>query len=239
MYGVTPQAYDRTITIFSPDGRLFQVEYAKEAVKRGATAIGVSCNEGVALIAYKSAHSNLIVSESLKKTFEIDDHISATASGLIADARKLIEIARNNAQRHKMTYNEPASPESIARGVCDIMQLYTQYGGIRPFGVSLLIAGIGPNGPELFEAEPSGAMTGYYADSVGNAKKEVDDYLETKYSSDMPLEEAIRISVSALKKFSETKILPSNMEITYAYTKDKKFKYLGEKEIIKILKPGK
>ena len=132
MYGVTPQAYDRTITVFSPDGRLFQVEYAKEAVKRGATAIGVSCNEGVALIAYKSAHSNLIVSESLRKVFEIDDHISATASGLIADARKLIEVARTNAQRHRITYNEAASPESIARGVCDVMQLYTQYGGIRP-----------------------------------------------------------------------------------------------------------
>jgi proteasome alpha subunit len=239
MYGVTPQAYDRTITVFSPDGRLFQVEYAKEAVKRGATAIGVSCNEGVALIAYKSAHSSLIVSDSLRKVFAIDDHISATASGLIADARKLIEVARSNAQRHKMTYNEPASPESIARGVCDVMQLYTQYGGIRPFGVSLLIAGIGPDGPELFEAEPSGAMTGYYADSVGNAKKEVDDYLEAKYSPDMPLDEAIRVAVSALKKFSETKVVPSNMEITYAYTKDKKFKLMEEKEIVRILKPGK
>ncbi|MCP4646470.1 MAG: archaeal proteasome endopeptidase complex subunit alpha [bacterium] len=239
MYGVTPQAYDRTITVFSPDGRLFQVEYAKEAVKRGATAIGVSCNEGVALIAYKSTHSNLVVSESLRKVFEIDDHISATASGLIADARKLIEVARGNAQRHRMTYNEPASPESIARGVCDVMQLYTQYGGIRPFGVSLLIAGIGPNGPELFEAEPSGAMTGYFADSVGNAKKEVDDYLEAKYSSEMPLDEAIGVAVSALKKFSEAKILPSNMEITYARTKDKKFRLMEEKEIAKTLKLGK
>jgi proteasome alpha subunit len=239
MYGVTPQAYDRTITVFSPDGRLFQVEYAKEAVKRGSTAIGVSCNEGVALIAYKSAHSSLIVSESLRKVFEIDDHISATASGLIADARKLIEVARSNAQRHRMTYNEPASPESIARGVCDVMQLYTQYGGIRPFGVSLLIAGIGPNGPELFEAEPSGAMTGYFADSVGNAKKEVDEYLEAKYSPEMPLAEAIGVAVSALKKFSEAKVVPGNMEITYAYTKDKKFRLMSEKEVVKILKPSK
>ncbi len=239
MYGVTPQAYDRTITVFSPDGRLFQVEYAKEAVKRGATAIGITSHEGVALIAYKSTHSGLIVSDSLRKIFEIDTHISATASGLIADARKLIEMARNNAQRHRMTYNEPASPESIARGVCDIMQLYTQYGGIRPFGVSLLIAGIGPDGPELFEAEPSGAMTGYYADSVGNAKKEVDEYLEAKYSPEMGLMESIGAAVDALKKFSETKILPGNMEITYAYNTDKKFRMMGEKELAKILKSAK
>ena len=239
MYGVTPQAYDRTITVFSPDGRLFQVEYAKEAVKRGATAIGVTSNEGVALIAYKSTHSGLIVSDSLRKIFEIDDHISATASGLIADARKLVELARSNAQRHKMTYNEPASPESIARGVCDVMQLYTQYGGIRPFGVSLLVAGIGPNGPELFEAEPSGAMTGYYADSVGNAKKEVDEYLETKYSPDRGLMETIGVSINALKKFSETKIQPENMEITYAYTKDKKFQLMDDKNLAKILKSEK
>ena len=239
MYGVTPQAYDRTITVFSPDGRLFQVEYAKEAVKRGATAIGVTSKEGVALIAYKSSHSGLIVSDSLRKVFEIDDHICATASGLIADARKLVEVARMNAQRHRMTYNEPASPETIARGVCDIMQLYTQYGGIRPFGVSLLIAGIGPNGPELFEAEPSGAMTGYYADSVGNAKKEVDEYLETKYGPEMELMDSIKVAIDSLKKFSETKIEPENMEITYAYTADKQFQLMEEKEIAKMLKGGK
>ncbi len=236
MYGVTPQAYDRTITVFSPDGRLFQVEYAKEAVKRGATAIGITSDEGVALIAYKSTHSGLVVSDSLRKIFAIDDHIAATASGLIADARKLVEVARSDAQRHKMTYSEPASPESIARGVCDVMQLYTQYGGIRPFGVSLLVAGIGPNGPELFEAEPSGAMTGYYADSVGNAKKEVDEYLENKYTPRMGLLESIGIAVDSLEKFSETKIQPKNMEITYAYTKDKKFQSMDEKALAKVLK---
>lgn len=239
MYGVTPQAYDRTITVFSPDGRLFQVEYAKEAVKRGATAIGVTSSEGVALIAYKSAHSKLIVSESLRKVFEVDSHISVTASGLIADARKLVELARTNAQRHRMTYNEPASPESIARGVCDVMQLYTQYGGIRPFGVSLLIAGIGPDGPELFEAEPSGAMTGYFADSVGNAKKEVDEYLESEFSKEMGLKESIKTAVDALKKFSETKLVPANLEVSYAYTKDKKFKLMEEKEVAALLKPEK
>ncbi len=236
MYGVTPQAYDRAITVFSPDGRLFQVEYAKEAVKRGSTAIGVSCREGVALIAYKSAHSSLIVSESLRKVFEVDEHIWVTASGLIADARKLVDVARMSAQRHRITYDEPASPESIARGVCDIMQLYTQYGGIRPFGVSLLIAGIGPSGPELFEAEPSGAMTGYYADSIGNSKKEVDDYLESKHKPEEELNIAIKRAAGALRKFSEAPITAANLEVARAYTAEKKFSVVGEKELAKILK---
>lgn len=236
MYGVTPQAYDRTITVFSPDGRLFQVEYAKEAVKRGATAIGVATKDGVALVAYKSAHSKLIVPDSLKKVFEIDDHISVTASGLIADARKLVEVARGNAQRHRLTYNEPASPESIARGVCDVMQLYTQYGGIRPFGVSLLIAGIGPNGPELFEAEPSGAMTGFYGDSIGNAKKEVDEFLEANLSAEMKLESAIAVAVDALKKYSETKVVPENLEIAYAYKSEPKFRTMTDKDVVRFIK---
>ncbi len=236
MYGVTPQAYDRAITVFSPDGRLFQVEYAKEAVKRGATAMGVATREGVALIAYRSTHSKLIVPDSLKKVFEIDDNICITASGLIADARKLVEVARGNAQRHRLTYNEPASPESIARGVCDIMQLYTQYGGIRPFGVSLLIAGIGPNGPELFEAEPSGAMTGYFGDSIGNSKKEVDEYLEANYTPEMKLDSAIGVAIEALKKYSEGKIGPENLEIAYAYKGDAKFTTMTDKEVLKFEK---
>jgi proteasome alpha subunit len=236
MYGVAPQAYDRTITVFSPDGRLFQVEYAKEAVKRGSTAVGVSCSEGVALIAYKSVHSSLIVSDSLKKVFEVDEHVWVTASGLIADARKLVDIARISAQRHWITYNEPSSPEAIAREVCDVMQLYTQYGGIRPFGVSLLIAGIGPNGPELFEAEPSGAMTGYYADSVGNMKKEVDDYLEAKHSPEEELDECIKKAVGALRKFSETPISAANLEVARAYTAEKRFRVVEERELAKIVK---
>ena len=236
MYGVTPQAYDRAITVFSPDGRLFQVEYAKEAVKRGATAIGVVSPEGAALVAYKAAHSQLIVPESLQKIFEIDEHISVTASGLIADARKLVEIARLQAQRHRMTYNEPAPVDTIVRSVCDVLQVYTQYGGIRPFGVSLLIAGMEDTGPELYEAEPSGAMTGYFADSIGNAKKEVDDILEARYDPKADLNSNIAVALDALKQTSEMKLLPENVEIRYI-TRDKpKFRGMPDKEIAKLLK---
>ncbi|MEK6982166.1 MAG: archaeal proteasome endopeptidase complex subunit alpha [Candidatus Micrarchaeota archaeon] len=235
MYGVSPQAYDRAITVFSPDGRLFQVEYAKEAVKRGATAIGLVAKDGVALVAFKSIHSKLVMPESLKKVFDVDTHIAFTASGLIADARRLVDGARVDAQRHRITYNEPASIESIAKGVCDLLQVYTQYGGIRPFGVSLLIAGVDDQ-PRLYEAEPSGAMTAYKADSIGAGKKEVDAILEKSYKDTMTLEEVVVLGVDALKKTQEEKISPENVEISIIDTKTKKFSCLTDKEVAKYLK---
>lgn len=235
MYGVSPQAYDRAITVFSPDGRLFQVEYAKEAVKRGATAIGIVAKDSVALIANKSNYSKLIVSESLKKVFDIDTHIAFTASGLIADARKLVDTGRIGAQKHRLVYNEPAPIESITRDICDLMQIYTQYGGIRPFGVSLLIAGYDDR-PRLYEAEPSGAMTGFMADSIGSGKKEVDEILEKEYKENIPLDDAIALALSALRKTIEGKLYPNNIEISWIDGKSKKFMNMSEKEIIKYLK---
>lgn len=235
MYGVSPQAYDRAITVFSPDGRLFQVEYAKEAVKRGATAIGIVGKDSVTLIAHKSTYSKLMVPDSLKKVFDIDNHIAFTASGLIADARKLVETGRMEAQKHRLTYNEPAPVEAVSRNICDLMQVYTQYGGIRPFGVSLLIAGYDDK-PRLYEAEPSGAMTGFKADAIGSGKKEVDEMLEKQYTEGMALDDVIALGVSALKKTSEEKILPDNVEISYIEGKARKFVTLGEKEITKYLK---
>lgn len=234
MYGVSPQAYDRAITVFSPDGRLFQVEYAKEAVKRGATAIGIVGKDSVALIAHKSTYNKLIVPDSLRKVFEIDSHIAFTASGLIADARKLVDTGRLEAQKHRLTYNEPAPVESIAREICDLMQIYTQYGGIRPFGVSLLIAGYDDR-PRLYEAEPSGAMTGFNADSVGSAKKEVDEILEKGYKEGMALDDTIALAVGALKKTSEEKLLPENVELSYVDSK-RKFTTMSGKEVAKYLK---
>ncbi len=235
MYGVSPQAYDRAITVFSPDGRLFQVEYAKEAVKRGATAIGIAAKDGVVLVAFKSIHSKLVMPESLKKIFDIDAHLAVTASGLIADARVLVDLARVISQRHRITYNEAPTVESISREICDVMQRLTQIGGYRPFGVSLLIAGVDDK-PRLYEAEPSGAMTAFKADSVGASKKEVDELLEKNYKETMSMEDAIKLCIEALKKTQEEKLLPENVEISYISNEDKKCVCLTEKEIGKYLK---
>lgn len=235
MYGVSPQAYDRAITVFSPDGRLFQVEYAKEAVKRGATAIGIAAKDGAVLVAFKSIHSKLVEPESLKKVFSVDSHIAVTASGLIADARRLVDVARLDSQRHRITYNEAPTVEHIARSVCDLMQIYTQYGGIRPFGVSLLIAGV-DNEPRLFEAEPSGAMTAYKADSIGANKKEVDEILEKRYKENMTTQDAIQLALDAIRGTQEEKLLAENVEISICDLKSKKCKSLHDREVGKHLK---
>jgi len=235
MYPPAQQAYDRAITVFSPDGRLFQVEYAKEAVKRGATAIGMVFEGGVLLVAYKNANSKLLVPESMKKVFEIDKHIAATASGLIADARRLVDLARTEAQRHKLAYSEPASVENISKELCDLMQVYTQYGGIRPFGVSLLVAGVDDK-PRLYEAEPSGALTGYLADAVGSGKKEVEEFFEKEYKPGMNQEEAIALAMKALKKSADLKVTPETVEIAIATMKTKEFVVLTPKEIEKYIK---
>ena len=235
MYPPAQQAYDRAITVFSPDGRLFQVEYAKEAVKRGATAIGMVFEGGVLLVAYKNANSKLLVPESMKKVFEIDKHIAATASGLIADARRLVDLARMESQRHKLAYSEPASVETISKELCDLMQAYTQYGGIRPFGVSMLVAGVDDK-PRLYEAEPSGALTGYLADAVGSGKKEVEEFFEKEYKPGMNQEEAIALAMKALKKSADIKVTPDTVEIAVATMKTKEFVILSPKEIEKYIK---
>lgn len=235
MYPVSPQAYDRAITVFSPDGRLFQVEYAKEAVRRGATAIGIVCADGVALVAYKNTGSSLVVPESLKKIFEIDTHVAATASGLIADARRLVELARIEAQRHRMAYNEQISVEATSKELCDLMQVYTQYGGIRPFGVSLLIAGVDDK-PRLYEAEPSGALTGYKACAIGSGKKEVEEFFEKEYKESLSIDAGIELALKALKKTGDLTLNGSSVEIAVCSAKTKTFEVLTPKEVEKHLK---
>lgn len=235
MYPVSPQAYDRAITVFSPDGRLFQVEYAKEAVKFGATAVGIVYKTGVALVSYKLVQSSLVVPSSMKKIFEIDTHIYTTASGLTADARRLIEYARSQVSSYRLAYDESPSVEKIAREVSDILQVYTQYGGIRPFGVSLLIAGI-DDAPKLYEVEPSGALTGYYAAAIGRGKKAAEEYLDKHYSEGIEREDATKLALKALKKGEEGEFRPETIEIAYAEIKDKTFGFLSNKEVSKFLK---
>jgi proteasome alpha subunit len=233
MYPVSPQAYDRAITVFSPDGRLFQVEYAKEAVRRGATAMGVVCADAVILVAHKNIASNLLVFESMKKIFRIDNHIAVTASGLVADARRLVDMARLEAQRHRLLYNEPINVESVSKSLCDTMQTYTQYGGVRPFGVSLLIAGVDSE-PRLYEAEPSGALTGYKAGSIGSGKKEVDEFFEKEYKDGLSVDDGIGLAIRALKKTTDSKLKAENLDIA-VIEEGKKLKMLSDEEVGRYL----
>ena len=146
-------AYDRGITVFSPDGRLFQVEYAREAVKKGTTTIGIKFKDGVLLVVDKRVSSRLVEPESIEKIYDIDDYIGCATSGLVADARILVDQARKEAQVHKVNYGENIGVEMLTKKVCDYEQNYTQYGGARPFGTALLVAGSDDLGTHLFETE--------------------------------------------------------------------------------------
>ncbi|HEX55275.1 MAG: proteasome endopeptidase complex, archaeal, alpha subunit [Candidatus Altiarchaeales archaeon] len=229
MYPTGPAAYDRAITVFSPDGRLFQVEYAREAVKRGTTACGIAYENGVLLAVDKSITSSLIIPQSIEKIFKIDEHIGIATSGLVADARRLIEEARIMAQRSRVAYNEPISVVNLTREICDIKQLYTQYGGARPFGAALLIAGVNDK-PYLFETDPSGAFTQYLATSIGVGKSDVDKLFEREYRKGMSRYEAIALALKALNLISEKKLSREFIEIITIELGDR-YREVSKKEI--------
>ncbi|MGC8644882.1 MAG: archaeal proteasome endopeptidase complex subunit alpha [Thermoplasmata archaeon] len=226
-------AYDRAITVFSPDGRLFQVEYAREAVKRGTTAIGIIFSDGAILLADKRIKSGLIDERSIEKIFTIDGHIGAATSGLIGDARILIDHARLQAQSEKVTYGQEIIVESLVKKVCDLLQQYTQYGGVRPFGASLLITGIDETGISLYETDPSGLSTGYKADAIGYGRDAAMELLEKEYRSNMNLKEAADLGVKALKAGLEQGQTLGTVSVG-VITRGQKFRILSTEEASKL-----
>ncbi|MEM2874548.1 MAG: archaeal proteasome endopeptidase complex subunit alpha [Candidatus Hadarchaeales archaeon] len=228
--------YDRAITVFSPDGKLYQVQYAQEAVKRGLTALGIKVKEGVILAAEKRVRSRLVEETSIEKIFQVDDHVGAAASGLIADARVLIDHARIEAQINRLRYDEPISVQTLAKRIGDIQQMYTQHGGVRPFGARLLIAGVDSDGAHLFETDPSGVVAAYKSQAIGGGAQAVTDFMEQKYDENMTLEEAIGLAVDALKNVVEGEINGDKIEMAIVPTETKSFKKLTSEEIGKHIK---
>jgi proteasome alpha subunit len=224
-------AYDRAITVFSPDGRLFQVEYAREAVKRGTTTVGLKFKDGVVLIVDKRIASRLMEPKSIEKIFQIDNHIGCATSGLVADARILVDQARVLAQINKITYDERAAVEDLVKKICDYKQNYTQYGGVRPFGTALLVAGVDDMGEHLFETDPSGALVSYKAGSIGAGRNVVMEVFEEEYKEGMPMEEAVTLGLKALKKATEEeKLNPKAVEIGLV-RHGENFRRLDESEV--------
>lgn len=227
--------YDRAITVFSPDGRLFQVEYAREAVKRGTTSLGVKSSEGVVLVVDKRPTSNLVEPKSIEKIFQIDEHIGAATSGLVADARFLIERARIESQVNRITYNKPIKVEILAKKICDMKQMYTQHGGVRPFGSALIIGGVNDNGCRLFETDPSGALIEYKATAIGAGRPIAMDEFEKKYKEDMKLAESIELALDAVYEATEAKTTAESVEIAVIDSKDRKFRRLSEDEVSELV----
>ena len=205
--------YDEDSTIFSPDGRLFQVEYARETVKKGDTTVGLKFKNGVLLVAYKTMFSNLIEIDSMEKITKIDDCIGCAFIGLSADARHLIEYAQEEAQIHKIWYDEPITVKNLVRSICEYKQLFTTFTGVRPFGVVLFIAGFDPTGIRLFSTDPSGTYIEYKAICEGKKSDKISKYFNKYYTPELNRDEAIELTIKAIQKSFDKKIKKDNLEI--------------------------
>jgi len=229
-----PGAYDYTNTVFSPDGRLFQVEYAMELVNRGATVLGIQCPEGVVLGSEENVEE-LEEAGTSWKIFKIDEHIAAAIVGLSSDARVLIDQARLDAQRNKLTFDEPIDVEVATEKVCDTMHTYTQYGGGRPFGVSIIFGGVDKTGSHLLVTHPSGTYRGYKATAVGAGRETVLALLKEHYRDDLSLEDCIRLAVKCLLNALQSRQLPTRIKIAIIPAVSKKFQMLSDEDIAKYL----
>jgi proteasome alpha subunit len=227
-------AYDRAITVFSPDGRLFQVEYAREAVKRGTTTVGLKFKNGVVLIIDKRITSNLIEPMSIEKIFKIEDWIGCATSGLVADARVLVDRARVEAQINKITYGESITVESLVKKICDFKQNYTQYGGVRPFGTAMLVAGVDQKGEHLFETDPSGALMEYKAGSIGAGRNTVMELFEEEYKDTFGLDKSIDLGLRALDAATEGGLNAPAVEIA-TVTADNPFEKMDQDKVLKYV----
>jgi proteasome alpha subunit len=230
-----PGAYDRAITVFSPDGRLFQVEYAMELVNRGATILGIQCREGVIL----GSEENVEPLEEVEyswKLFKIDDHVGAAIVGLSSDARMLIDQARLYAQSNKLTYDEPIDVEVVTKRISDIKQMYTQHAGVRPFGVSIIFGGVDKTGGRVFYTHPSGTYRGYKATAVGAGRETALGILQEEYKENMSLEEVTKLAVKCLTKALEARQLPPRIRIAVIPSETKKMEILADDKIEAIMK---
>jgi proteasome alpha subunit len=219
------ERYDLAIDIFSPDGRMYQVEYAREAVKKGSLGVGIIYNDGILLIAEKRIPSKLIEREYYDKVFQLDKNIGCTASGLIADARVLVKYARHESQRFRLRYGERISIRDLAMELSNLKQVYTQYGGTRPFGTSLIIGGFDSSGKHLFETDPSGALKEYSAGCIGAGRELATSFIDALYEDGMDLKEAISFGLGAIYKGTEGKVNFMSMEIV-TITKQEGFQKL-------------
>lgn len=234
---IDKMGYDRSITMFSPDGRLLQVEYAKKTVKQGSTTIGIVCKDGVVLLSDKRIGSKLMVADAIEKMFRIDDHIGATAAGLIADARVLVDRSQLRAQQHAVTYDTRIDVLSIVKEICDMKQMCTQSGGLRPFGVSLLVAGVEDDGEiKLFMTEPYGLYFQYKAIAIGEGEVEVMDALQKKWRSNLSVDEGVRLGLSALKDFLKDEFNFERVDAAYITVAGRKFTKLSDEELRKAMK---
>ena len=225
------RGYDMTPTMYSPDGRIYQVEYAIETVKRGAIAIGLQAKDGV-IVAVEEKSRDLQVEDITQKIFQVDDHIGIAAAGYIPDARILVDTARFFSQSNKLTYDESVEIETVAKHLADQAHQFTQYSGVRPFGVALIVAGVDRKGTRVFVTDPSGTYVPYTAVAIGGNSDEVTDFLEKNYKEGMSMDDAISLAISAINLKSDDKGV-KHIRMSKIKTDAKQFEKISNEELAK------
>ncbi len=226
--------YDRTATMFSPEGHLLQVEYAEKTVRLGSSSVGMVCLDGVFIIADKRIGDKLIVKKSTNKIYEIDSHIITSVAGIIADARVLIEKAQVLSQQHRITYDSPIEPELVIKDISNIKQQFTQYGGARPFGVSLMIAGLNGNKPELYTSDITGNYLSYNAHAIGEDDDKIKEKLREQYKEDLTLKQGVKLTLEIFKEIQEKKFNIEKFELVYIPKDKGKLERLEGEDINKL-----
>lgn len=227
--------YDRAATMFSPDGHLLQVEYAEKTVRLGSSSIGMVCSEGVFILADKRNVDKLVVPESAQKIYEIDSHIISSVAGIMSDARVLIDQAQIIAQKNRVTYDSEIEPEVIIKEVSNTKQKFTQYGGARPFGVSLMVAGVGKK-PVLYTSDITGNYFSYFANAIGEKDDAIKGKLREKYKPGQTIKKNLKLSLDILKEVQGETFDLKRFELVYIKTDERKLKRLEGEDIEKLLK---
>lgn len=222
--------YDRTATMFSPDGHLLQVEYAEKTVRLGVSSIGIVCHDGVFIIADKRIDDKLIVHESSSRIHEIDSHMFASTAGITSDARVLIERAQVLAQQHRVTYDSPIEPETVIKDLSNVKQQFTQYGGARPFGVSIMLAGFNGKNPELYTSDVTGSYFAYHANAIGENDDKIKEKLRKSYAKSMTVKEGVKLAIEIFRELRGEKFDIGKYELVYILKNDLKLNRVeGEK----------
>ncbi len=228
--------YDRAATMFSPDGHLLQVEYAEKIVKLGSSCIGIVCKDGVLMVADRRIRDKLIAPESVNKIFEIDEHIVATFAGISSDARILIDAAQVISQQNRVTYGSPIEPIAVIRMIADKKQMFTQYGGARPFGIALLLGGVNKGQSHLYTSEVTGNFFAYRANAIGENDEKIKEILRKDYNENMTIEEGIRFCFKIFKDILEKNFNVERFDVGYVKIADSKLVRLHGDDLKKYTK---
>jgi len=236
MFGGGQVKYDRALTVFSPEGRLYQVEYALEAVRRGTLAVAIKSKDDVCLAAQIKIPSPLMDGDEIDKIFQVDDHIGVAISGLHADSRILINYSRVQAQSFRLTYDEPVRLNMLVKSIADLKQQYTQFGGTRPWGCALFFIGIDSTGPSIYTTSPSGIYRSFKAYAIGSGETAAREYITENYKAELPFDDLIKFTLNTLKESIDEDLSKDALRIGYVKGEDNKFHLCTKEEIDGFLK---